>query len=51
MAATSTDPDLRDQWLQLANQWTYLVLHANQKAIDGQERSRRFGSIRGRQES
>jgi hypothetical protein len=39
MAAQTADPEMRDQWLQLANQWNYLVLHANKKAIDpGQQR-------------
>jgi hypothetical protein len=35
MAAQTNDPEMREQWLQLANQWTYLVLHANEKSIDG----------------
>jgi hypothetical protein len=34
MAAQTADSDMRDQWLQLANQWNYLALHANQKAIE-----------------
>jgi hypothetical protein len=35
MAATATDPELRDQWIQLANQWTYLVLHVDQRGDGG----------------
>ena len=28
IAKTASDEGTRDQWLQLANQWTYLVLHS-----------------------
>jgi hypothetical protein len=38
MAAASNDPEMREQWLQLANQWTYLVLHASQKTAGGDRR-------------
>jgi hypothetical protein len=41
MAAAASDPDLRDQWIQLSNQWTYLVLHADQRG-DFSERKASF---------
>jgi hypothetical protein len=44
MAAQTIDPEMREQWLQLANQWNYLVLHANQKAIEPTPARRTEGS-------
>jgi hypothetical protein len=28
IAKTATDVETRDEWLRLANQWTYLALHS-----------------------
>jgi hypothetical protein len=51
MAASTTDPDLRDQWVHLANQWAHLLRHANRKATEAEDLARPFGSMRSRRES
>ena len=30
-AELANDPEVRDVWLQLANQWMHLLLHANRR--------------------
>jgi hypothetical protein len=34
LASSAADPETRDEWLRLANQWTYLVLHARRDVLD-----------------
>ena len=34
LSETSDDSDMRDHWLQLANQWAYLQMHASQTQYD-----------------
>ena len=35
-AQSASDGETRDVWLQLANQWMHLVLHADRRARDAQ---------------
>ena len=46
-AETTADAETRDQWLQLANQWMHLVLHADRRvrrARTGRQRDPSVGN-------